>query len=158
MSSIADRIIESSNGMGSSNDMAPHGYYVDDLGYYVENNLKESKERLARYLLTRIMTIHPNVHRHGASIFCGDKEIKLSTKSITALYDCPRYTINEAQAAWIFNRLSELAPELSNRYIIVGKGIVWDNLECELKPMNDNMLSIKDDYDPRKKLQEELSS
>lgn len=139
--SIADQIIDRQGSSPSSLSSVPDGYYLDDLGYYVEKNLHESKERMAEYALFRILKKHKNIYNRNGMLFCGHTVLTGDSRTLLQLIDSPNVSINQAQAAWIYNRIKEVAPEFSDRYIKVADGLVWDMEESELVNM-DNIITV----------------
>lgn len=131
MDSLADKII-SQQDMETPLGFIPEGYYVDDMGYLVETDIRKDKARYAEYLLTRIINKHPNIFWCDGILFHDWTIFRFSKKSIIEMIDLPTVSINDAQAVWIYNRLKEYAPALNDRYIEVCRGKVWDKRQCKL--------------------------
>ena len=56
MSDLADLIVEANEDeqrRKNPGDTAPEGYYTDDLGYWVEQDIKKDKARFAQYVTFR---------------------------------------------------------------------------------------------------------
>lgn len=151
---LADHIIERANANPGN---SPNGYYLDDLGYYVESNIKENKARMAEYVLFRILKLHRNIYISDGELYCGHTPITGDQSNILMLADSPMVSVNGAQAAWVYNRLKDISPEIDPNRIRVSPNLVWDFEKGDLIEMTD-IVTVKDNYDPRKKLQEELSS
>lgn len=131
-SDIADHIISS----GISSGVVPEGYYVDDLGYWVEDRL--SKKRQAEYALFRIQhNPKRRLFMLNGYLFDNFNLVTPTCSSIALLYDCPSITLNISQVTWVYNRLKEMAPPLSDRLIRVSRDKVWDMKECVLIDIKD---------------------
>lgn len=130
MINLADAIIRQNERSPSGN--TPEGYYQDDMGYLVELNLAENKARYAEYLLFRILRRHPNLYMRYGRLYCGHRLLSGSTQEVLELADSPDARCRAGQAAWIFNRLRELAPEIDETKILVAPGLYWDTDKAEL--------------------------
>lgn len=154
MIDIASHIIEQNESRPGD---APEGYYLDDLGYYVENGIRESKVRMAEYVLFRILKLHRNLYLSDGELFCGHTPVTCDQATILMLADSPNISVNGAQAAWIYNRLKDISPEVDSSRIKVSPNLVWDFEKGDLIGMTD-IVTVKDNYDPRKRFQEKLSA
>lgn len=77
--------------------------------------------------LDRIREVSPSIYRIGNMLFHEHDLIKLGNKTqMLALIDLPDIRLTDAQTAWLYNRLYESAPVLSDRYIRVSRDYVWD--------------------------------
>ena len=118
MSSLADAIIQQNERRGDSPaGNTPDGYYRDDMGYLVEENLMDDKERYAEYVLLRILRLHHNIY----------------------MAESAKVVLNSGQTAWIFNRLKELAPEIDETKILVAEGVYWDMDKAELVDLDESI-------------------
>lgn len=143
---LADKIIN----QGSSQSNAPEGYYLDDLGYFVEENLKDDKARMAEYALFRIRKIHKNIYTHNGLLFCGHEPLMGSKDELLKLADSPHISLNAAQAAWVYNRLKEVAQPLDERFIQIAPGVVWDMEKAEIVE-RENIITIEEEHGPRER-------
>lgn len=146
MGSLADAVIRQQNRQGGATGSVPDGYHVDDLGYWVEDDLKENKVRYAEYLLFRIRKLHPNIYIRYGILYCGHTMLTGAISEILKLVDLPYASVGAAQAAWIYNRLIETAPEIDENKIIIGPGIYWDFDKAEICDLRDlpSIIRIKD--------------
>ena len=135
MSSIADAVIQQQNRRPTSD--TPDGYYRDDMGYLVETNLDQNKARYAEYLLFRILRKHNNIYMRYGRLYCGHRLLEGTIQEVLELADSPTAHARAGQAAWIFNRLRELAPEIDETKIIIGPGIYWDMDKAEICELSD---------------------
>lgn len=140
MSSLADAIIQQNERKGDSPaGNIPEGYYRDDMGFLVEENLMEDKERYAEYVLLRILRLHHNIYMRYGRLYCGHHLLECSTQDALELADSPRVKLNPGQVAWIFNRLKELAPEIDESKILVAEGVYWDMDKAELVDLDESI-------------------
>lgn len=131
MIDLAEQIIAKTQ--NSSPDYGiPQGYRLDDMGYLVDKDIQDNKEMAAKYALYRILRLHPRIFKKGGLLFNDFKVVSNSTSSIAKLFDCPFIHLNVPQSAWVYNRLYELAPEMSDRYIQVSKTMAWDTQKLRL--------------------------
>ena len=145
MSSLADAVIRQQSRQATPGSV-PDGYYLDDLGYWVENDIKSDKDRYARYLLLRITKLHPNIYRLYGQVYCGHTVLTGSIDEILKLVDLPSAIVRAGQAAWIFNRIKELAPEIDESKIIIGPDIYWDFDKADILDLSDlgGVVRVKD--------------
>lgn len=148
--SLADKVImqqhrQSNGGSGVGNN-TPDGYHIDDLGYWVEDDLVEDKARYAKYLLFRIRKLHPNIYTRYGILYCGHTMLTGTRGEILKLVDLPNAVVSAAQAAWIYNRLMETSPEIDESKIILGPGMYWDFKKAEICSLYDlpSIIRIKD--------------
>lgn len=142
--SLADRLIEVQEREHSRapDDTAPQGYYTDDMGYWVEQDLHSDRARFAEYVLLRCLRrhVHPTaptttgLYRYKGDLFINHTQLQPTANSIIMAADMPT-SVSSAQAIWIYNRLQELAPELDDTKIQVDKEQYWDFTDGELKNM-----------------------
>lgn len=134
--SIADELValqeSDSPHYKGKNDSAPDGYYTDDMGYWVEQNIKQDKARFAEYILYRCIRLHPDIYQYKGDLYVRHTLITPTPKSIVALADTPEM-VSSAQAIWVYNRLMAEAPELDLTRIRVASNAVWDFETCELE-------------------------
>ena len=137
--SLADQLIENMESESAQPESAPPGYYVDDLGFYVEENIRKNKMRQAEYILFRIRILHPAIFSYNGKLYYDFSEIKPKLTDILMLADSPLETISLAQAIWIYNRLRDTAPPLSNEYIQVSRDCIWSTKESKLKRLRNDV-------------------
>lgn len=138
--SIADEIIRQSNRAPVST--APEGYYEDDLGYWVENNIDQDLAKYAQYLLFRILKKHNNIYIRYGQLYCGHRALSGTAQDVLELVDLPTARCRAGQAAWIFNRLRELSPEIDETKIRVSVDAYWDMDAAELRELT-NVRTIR---------------
>lgn len=155
MGSLADAIIQRHKDLNNPTQ-APDGFHVDDMGYWVEDDLENDKARYAEYLLFRIKRRHPCIYLRYGHLYHKHRLLERTPQEILELADSPSAHARGGQAAWIFNRLRETAPELSENQIMVAPGVYWDIDKAELIDTDDTIITMKDEH-VGKRFQEELS-
>lgn len=103
----------------------PDGYYVDDMGYWVETDIRKDKARYAEYILFRCLKKHAFYLIWNGALYTEHKEVYPTSQCINQLADIP-HAITYAQANWVYNRLRECAPTIDETKIYLGRGLVWD--------------------------------
>lgn len=136
--SIAEQLIAANEAQElmerSRGDNAPEGYYTDDMGYWVEQDIKKNRERFAEYILFRCK--RKGVYKDRGMLFSGHKEIHPTNTSIIAVADIP-YMITSAQATWVYNRLMEIAPEINNDLLYIGRNMAWSASQSDFIDLTD---------------------
>lgn len=114
-------------------DDAPEGYYTDDLGLWVEQDIRRREVRYAEYILFRCRYLNKNIHtREGGILYAGHTIIFPTSASIANLADIPS-KIPSSIVIWVHKRLSREAPKLNSRKIGVCPGLLWDYDKQELE-------------------------
>lgn len=107
-------------------DEAPEGYYTDDLGFWVEQDIKRKEQKYAEYILFRCQYLNPNIHtREGGRLYAGHTLVLPTSASITSLADTPS-RLSPAIVMWVHKRLLRSAPRLDESKIEICPGLLWD--------------------------------
>lgn len=107
-------------------DGAPEGYYTDDLGFWVEQDIKRKEVRYAEYILFRCRYLNKNIHtREGGFLYAGHILVSPTSASIANLADVPS-RLPTAIVVWVHKRLSRDSPRLSKSKIEIYPGALWD--------------------------------
>ena len=113
-------------------DGAPEGYYTDDLGFWVEQDIRRKEVRYAEYVLFRCQYLNKNIHtREGGFLYAGHTMIFPTSNSIANLADLPS-KLPSSIVIWVHKRLSRMSPKLSKDKIEVCPGLLWDYKEQKL--------------------------
>ena len=133
---LADKIIQANDGelmQKERGDAAPDGYYTDDLGYWVEQDIKKDKARFAQYVAFRCRILNPHVYWDPVELVLFNRHtpIEPTTTSILLLAKVPDM-ITPAQAIWVYNKLKDTAPRLDRNRVLVAPGVAWDFNEGRL--------------------------
>ena len=113
-------------------DGAPEGYYTDDLGFWVEQDIRRKDVRYAEYVLFRCQYLNKNLHvRDGEFLYAGHKMIFPTSTAIADLADLPG-KLPSAIVIWVHKRLRQYSPRLNENKIEVKPGLIWDFKEGEL--------------------------
>lgn len=94
-----------------------------------------------------ILDKHPAIYQWHGQLYHEHRVIKMGDKNyLFRLIDRPDAKLNNSQAIWLYNRLLELAPPMSSRYILVSDRLVWDKQTAELIRVElfDNVVTTKD--------------
>lgn len=87
----------------------------------------------AEEYLDRIREVSPSVYKRADMLWHEhDPLSRHDARAILALIDDPEVRMSPAEQMWIYNRLEESAPELSERYIRVSRDYVWDSKTGDL--------------------------
>lgn len=127
--SLADKIIEANEQEFKEKrrgDQAPEGYYTDDLGQWVEQDIRKDKARFALYIFVRCRKLNPHLHlRDDTHLFNSHTLISKHPNDIAELANIPE-TIATPTAVWVYNKLVETVPRLDKDFIEVAPGLLWD--------------------------------
>ena len=109
-----------------STDGAPEGYYTDDLGFWVEQDIRRKEMRYAEYILFRCKYLNRNLHtREGGFLYAGHTLVFPTSASITNLADLPS-KLPTTIVVWVHKRLCRDSPRLNERRIEICPGLLWD--------------------------------
>lgn len=136
---LAEYIIEANEQEHSraNNDTAPEGYYTDDMGYWVEQDIRKDREKFAKYILYRCLRRHDDIYKWRGDLYSGHTILSPTTQCIIRLADvCDMIT--PAQAIWVYNRLMDIAAELDETKIRVSNDMYWDIEKSELRSITDD--------------------
>ena len=107
-------------------DSAPDGYYTDDLGFWVEQDIRRKSVRFAEYVLFRCQYINSDLHvRDGNMLYAGHSLVFPTSNSIADLADLPG-RLPSPIVIWVYKRLLRSSPRLSKNKIEIKPGLLWD--------------------------------
>lgn len=134
---LADYIIGANENHGrANNDTAPEGYYTDDMGYWVEQDIRKDKMRFATYILYRCLRNNNSIYKWRGDLYNGHTLIEPNAQSIVAMADiCDMIT--PAQAIWVYARIMDIASELDEDKIQVSSDAYWDTAKSEINYYRD---------------------
>ena len=141
MMDLADKVIQA-NEMEiiekEATDTAPENLYTDDLGYWVEQDIRRHKHKFARYVLFRCRLLNDDLNiRNGTMLFKGHKLVYPNPVDIASLADLPE-VISKPTAVWVYKRLFEESPHLDRRKLEIAPGWVWDLDKQDIIKVEDN--------------------
>lgn len=150
MDNLADQIIEAKNQEVIEKlfgDTAPKGYYTDDLGYLVEQDIRKHKEKFARYVFVRCRKRNPHLYydTDEMKVYNRHEIIEPKVADILKLANLADM-ITPAQAIWVYNRLKDTVPRLDKSKLVVAPGLIWDFETSELI-LDDNYYSVGGEND-----------
>lgn len=126
---LADKIIEANEQEyieKQRGDSAPNGYYTDDLGQWVEQDIRKNKARFAEYIFVRCRKLNPHLHlRDETHLYNSHTLITKSPNDIAELANIPE-TIATPTAIWVYNKLVDTVPRLDKSMIEVAPGLLWN--------------------------------
>lgn len=129
MMNLADKVIEANEQEiveKQSGDNAPDGYYTDDLGFWVEVDIRRQKVRFAEYILFRCKKLNGHLHiRDGNMVYNGHTIVRDNPIDVAALADLPE-NISTPTAKWVYKRLLQDMPHLNRSKIEIAPGWLWD--------------------------------
>lgn len=133
---LADQVIQANENEiveKQSGDKAPEGYYTDDLGLWVEQDIRKNKIRFAQYILMRCRKLNPHLHiRNGTLLFNSHTLVNEHRVDIAKLADIPEPLSTEV-AQWVYKRLLQLSPPLDEKRILIADDMVWNMETCEFE-------------------------
>lgn len=128
---LETEVIEKKN-----DDGAPEGYYTDDLGLWVEQDIRKHKAKFARYILFRCRYLNHNIYiRHSTMLFSAHTLVRKTATDVAILADLPE-PIPMPIAVWVYKRLFEDAPHLDPTKIEIVPGHLWDMKNCSIVSMS----------------------
>lgn len=151
MDDLADKIIEANEReviRRHSGDTAPEGYYTDDLGLWVEQDIRKSPSRFAEYVFVRCRKRNSHLYYDPATLtlFNRHKEIKPITRDILELASLPSM-ITPAQAIWVYNRLKETVPRLDRSRLVIAPGLAWNIKKGEIEMLEEEYYTVGGEED-----------
>lgn len=85
-----------------------------------------------------ILAKHPSIYKIRGTLYCGhDRMEQGDREQLYALIDDPNASLTRAQAAWVFNRLYEYAPDIDDRFMVVSHDYAWDRETASLVALDD---------------------
>ena len=107
-------------------DEAPDGYYTDDLGFWVEQDIRRKDVRYAEYVLFRCQYLNKDLHtRDGGILYAGHRVVFPTSNSIADIADLPG-KLPSAIVIWVYKRLCQYSPKLNSNKIEIKPGLLWD--------------------------------
>lgn len=112
-------------------DPAPEGYYTDDLGLWVEQNIRRRDVLYAEYILFRCLYLNKTLHtRKDGFLYIGHRPVSRTSSSIADLADLPGHLPTNV-VLWVYKRLCQRAPRLNESIIEIKPGLLWDSENSE---------------------------
>lgn len=131
--SLADKVIEANEYEiveKANNDSAPEGFYTDDLGFWVKQDIRSKKIEFANYVLFRCKYLNPRLNvRDAIRLFNNSSLVKNTQSDIASLADLPE-NIPSSISLWVYKKLLEDSPNLDRSKIEIKPGWVWDLERC----------------------------
>lgn len=132
---LADKVIQANEQEiveKEANDSAPEGFYTDDLGFWVEQDIRRHKIKFAEYVLFRCKYLNDELNvRNATMLFNGNVLVRKNSLDIASLADLPEAIPNPI-AIWVYKRLFDDAPRLDRSKIEIAPGWIWDMDKCAI--------------------------
>lgn len=132
---LADKVIEANQQeviQKQSGDIAPDGYYTDDLGFWVEQDIRRHKMRFAEYVYFRCRRMNPGLNvREGSRLYNRGSLVRRDPLTIASLARLPEM-LQKPISNWVFDKLVEESPKLDRTKIEIKPGWLWDMEKCEI--------------------------
>lgn len=151
MDNIADKIIQANEQEiieKQSGDKAPEGFYTDDMGMWVEQDIRKHKTKFARYVFVRCRKRNPHLYYDTEDMVVYNRHTVVEPKaqdilSLANLADM----ITTAQAIWVYNRLKETVPRLDRGRLVVAPGLAWNIKTSELEELDGEYYTVGGEKD-----------
>lgn len=143
---LADKILDAESNelvRKGADDKAPDGYYTDDMGYWVEVDIKRSPARFAEYAYTRCRRLNDHLYYDPVELTLYNRHevIEPTVTSILSLARMPDM-ITTAQAIWVYDKLKSSVPRLDRDRVVVAPGLVWNIKEAKFENMPENCITV----------------
>lgn len=151
MDNLADKIIQANEAeviRKDVDDSAPQGFYTDDLGMWVEQDIRKNPTRFARYVFVRCRMNNEHLYYDPIEmvLYNRHKVITSSTRDILMLANLAD-TITPAQAIWVYTKLKETVPRLDRTRLVVAPGLAWNIDKSELEKLDGEYYTVGGEKD-----------
>ena len=151
MDNIADKIIQANEQEvveKQSGDQAPEGYYTDDMGYWVEQDIRKHKTKFAKYVFFRCRRLNKHLYydTDEMKVYNRHDVVEPNPKDILMLANLADM-ITTAQAIWVYNRLKETVPRLDKTRLVVAPGLAWNIKTSELEELDGEYYTVGGEKD-----------
>ena len=141
MDNLADKIIKANEQEvveKQAGDQAPEGYYTDDMGYWVEQDIRKHKEKFAKYVFYRCIRLNKHLYYDPIEMKMYNRhdELEATPRCIVGLAKLADM-ITIAQAVWVYDKLKETVPRLDRNRVLVAPGLAWNFEKSELEELED---------------------
>lgn len=148
---IADKIIQANEQEvieKQSGDQAPEGYYTDDMGMWVELDIRKHKEKFARYVFVRCRKRNPHLYydTEDMVVYNRHEVVEPKAQDILSLANLADM-ITTAQAIWVYNRLKETVPRLDRGRLVIAPGLAWNIETSELEELDGEYYTVGGEKD-----------
>lgn len=148
---LADKIIQANEQEiveKQAGDKAPEGYYTDDMGYWVEQNIRKDSAKFAKYVFFRCRRLNKHLYydTDEMEVYNSHHKVEPTVKEILMLAKMPDM-ITPAQAIWVYNQLKETVPRLDKTRIVVAPGLAWNMETSELEELDGEYYTVGGEKD-----------
>lgn len=151
MDNIADKIIQANEQEiieKQSGDTAPEGFYTDDMGYWVEQDIRKHKTKFAKYVFFRCRRLNKHLYydTDEMKVYNRHDVVEPNPKDILMLANLADM-ITTAQAIWVYNRLKETVPRLDKTRLVIAPGLAWNIKTSELEELDGEYYTVGGEKD-----------
>ena len=146
---LADKIIQANEVIEKKDgDSAPEGYYTDDLGQWVEQDIRKSPTKFARYVFVRCRKLNRHLYYDTIEMKLYNRHdtIEPTAKDILHLANLADM-ITTAQAVWVYDKLKETVPRLDRNRLVIADGLAWNFETSELEELGDDYYTVGGERD-----------
>lgn len=148
---LADKIIQANEQEiveKQAGDSAPDGYYTDDMGYWVEQDIRKDRAKFAKYVFLRCRRLNKHLYydTDEMEVYNSHHKVEPTVKEILMLAKMPDM-ITPAQAIWVYNKLKETVPRLDKTRIVVAPGLAWNMETSELEELDGEYYTVGGEND-----------
>lgn len=113
-----------------------HGqYFIDDLGFKVEKDIRKYPQRFGEYIAFRCTVLNPQLYKDGDDLYNQGRRILPTVSDICQLADMPT-GVKPPIASWVYNRLMDRVPILDRNRIYLGSGLVWNRERAMIEDLS----------------------
>ena len=149
MDDLANKIIEANEIIEKrEGDKAPEGYYTDDMGMWVEQDIRKTPTKFARYVFVRCRKNNKHLYYDTIEmkLYNRHEEVRPTPKDIVHLANLAD-SITLAQAVWVYDKLKETVPRLDRNRLVIAEGLAWNFETSELEELGDEYYTVGGERD-----------
>ena len=146
---LADKIIEANEIIEKrEGDKAPEGYYTDDMGMWVEQDIRKTPTKFARYVFVRCRKNNKHLYYDTIEmkLYNRHEEVRPTPKDIVHLANLAD-SITLAQAVWVYDKLKETVPRLDRNRLVIAEGLAWNFETSELEELGEEYYTVGGERD-----------
>lgn len=149
MDDLANKIIEANEIIEKrEGDKAPEGYYTDDMGMWVEQDIRKTPTKFARYVFVRCRKNNKHLYYDTIEmkLYNRHEEVRPTPKDIVHLANLAD-SITLAQAVWVYDKLKETVPRLDRNRLVIAEGLAWNFETSELEELGEEYYTVGGERD-----------
>ena len=149
MDDLANKIIEANEIIEKrEGDKAPEGYYTDDMGMWVEQDIRKTPTKFARYVFVRCRKNNKHLYYDTIEmkLYNRHEVVSPTPKDIVHLANLAD-SITLAQAVWVYDKLKETVPRLDRNRLVIAEGLAWNFETSELEELGEEYYTVGGERD-----------